>query len=112
MKAEIRKFIEGRLAADKSYAQIREGLRTLDYAATPKKAEELLTEAGVEKTTSKRGIIDNMYLFLAEAPRTAEELKKWVGEHGTDNTKRWIKQHDKARVLANTLHSRANKTIV
>lgn len=51
-------------------------------------------------------ITDLMYSYLADAPRTEEELRSWIKENGTENTMRWFRAHDKVRQLANQLHAK------
>ena len=105
MNANVKKLIDTLNAKGKSYSQIQTTLVALDHAESASKAAELLKEAGIEKG-KKVAILDAMYDYLKEAPRTEEEFKAWVEANGTENTMRWIKTHDKARQMANEIHAK------
>ena len=76
-------------------------------------AGKIVTAIAKERgdTVNRRGITDSMYDFLTAEKRSAEDLEKWIGENGTANTMRWIKSHDKVRVLVNTLMDKHEATL-
>jgi len=105
MNATVKKFIADLNVKGKSYSAIYAALLTLDYAKDKKEADKFLVESGIEKG-NKKNIIDNMYLFLEEGVKSEEEFKSWIIENGSANTLRWIKAHDRVRVLTNKLHEK------
>lgn len=101
-KTNIKKLQE--MAANgKSFSALVTYLTVTDEAANKAEAEKMLQEAGIEK--GKRiGITEAMYDYLAEKPRTEDELHQWIVDNGTENTLRWEKSHQKVRELANRIH--------
>lgn len=108
MKAEIKKLITDLNAKGKSYSTIRNVLLGMDHAKNAKEADKLLAEAKIEKGR-KIGIIDAMYDFLIQEKRSELDLKTWIDQNGTENTIRWIKSHDKARVAINAAVAKHTK---
>ena len=91
------------IGSGKSFSQVQNAMVALDMVPSAKDAETYLKSVGFEKG-KRRGLQNEMYAFLQEAPRTQDELYRWIKENGSENTWRWRKQHDKVRELTVRLH--------
>jgi len=106
MKAEIKNFINDRINAGKSYAKVRQLLLDMDHAKDAKEAEKFLKDAGVEKAVKRTSVIDGLYDYMFEAPRSYEDFETWIKSNGTDGTLKAINAHERVRVLMNKAHDR------
>jgi len=105
-KTEIVKTVKRLVEEGKTAAKIAAAISVI-YDIKPEEAKKLAIENGAKTRGVKRGITDAMYDFLAEKPRTKEELKEWIEENGTPNTARWLSSYDKTRELVNRVFAKA-----
>lgn len=85
----------------KSFTAIKSAMLALDMVENAEQAEEYLAE---RVKRGKRGLSDQMHEYLAGGVRTQSEFYAWLQEHGTENTWKIRKVHDKVRELTNSLH--------
>ena len=87
------------------------GFLAFEYEVEGKEATELLKEAGFTTGTKGGGLTDTMR-FLEEAPRTEDELYRYILENGTKNEARWIAQRNSIRLLAVSIYEKYNEKLI
>jgi len=102
MKAETRKFVESRVEAGKSYAQIISLLIGMDLASNRIDAEKILKEAKVEKAP-KKGDVDQFYSWLETGKKTEIECKDYILAHMSKTNIAITSFHQRTRVMVNRL---------